>query len=138
VFPRLAYLGITTTVAMLRLLPRSDRDKDVEILVLRHQLAVPQRQLDGRRIQFQPADRALLAALLHRLPRPSLRRLRLLVHPDTILRWHRHLLAHHHTIRSMLTGAGWLRYVAPVLAMSEGDSGRVLPNGGEVFHLVPL
>jgi hypothetical protein len=97
---RLAYLGLTTTVSMLRLLPRSDRDKDIEILVLRHQLAVLQRQLDGRRIEFQPADRALLAALLRRLPRPSLRRLRLLVHPDTILRWHRHLLARHHAIRS--------------------------------------
>jgi transposase InsO family protein len=97
---RLAYLGITTTVAMLRVLPRSDRDKDVEILVLRHQLAVLQRQLNGRRIQFQLEDRALLAVLLHRLPRPTLRRLQLLVRPDTILRWHRQLLAHHHAIRS--------------------------------------
>jgi len=78
-------LGLTNTVAMLRLLPRNDRDKDIEVLVLRHQLAVLQHQFDGRRIQFQPADRALLAALLHRLPRSSLRRLRLLAHPDTIL-----------------------------------------------------
>lgn len=53
-FLRLAYLGLTTTVAMLRLLPRSDRDKDIEILVLRHQIAVLQRQLDGHRVQFQP------------------------------------------------------------------------------------
>jgi len=78
-------LGLTNTVAMLRLLPRNDRDKDIEVLVLRHQLAVLQHQFDGRRIQFQPADRALLAALLHRLPRSSLRRLRLRAHPDTIL-----------------------------------------------------
>ena len=97
---RLAYLGLTTTVAMLRLLPRNDRDKDIEIHMLRHQPAVLRRQLDGRRIQFEPADRALLAALLHRLPRPPLRRLRLLVHPDIILRWHRQLLAHRHAIRS--------------------------------------
>nr|WP_322756340.1 hypothetical protein [Frankia sp. Cas3] len=66
---RLTYLGVTNAFVLLRLLPRSDCDKDVEILTLRHQLAVLQRQLDGQRIQFQPADRALLAALLHPLPR---------------------------------------------------------------------
>jgi transposase InsO family protein len=60
--------------------------------------------VDG--IQFQPEDRALLAALLHRLPRPTLRRLQLLVRPDTILRWHRQLLAHHHAIRSRLYRRG--------------------------------
>jgi hypothetical protein len=61
---RLAYLGVTNAFALLRLLPRGDRDKDVEILTLRHQIAMLQRQFDGQRIQFQPADRALLAALL--------------------------------------------------------------------------
>jgi hypothetical protein len=71
---------------LLRLLPGSDRDKDVEILALRHQLGMLQRQLDGRPVRFQPADRAWLAALLQRLPRPSLGRLRLLVQPDTVLR----------------------------------------------------
>jgi putative transposase len=60
-----------------------------EILALRHRLAALHRQLDGQRVRFDPADRAWLAALLHRLPRPSLRRLRLLVRPDAILRWHR-------------------------------------------------
>ena len=40
---RLAYLAVTNAFAALRLLPMSDRDKDVEILVLRHQLAVLQR-----------------------------------------------------------------------------------------------
>jgi hypothetical protein len=42
------------------------------------------------------ARRALLAALLHRLPRPILHRFRLLVRPDTILRWHRDLLHRRH------------------------------------------
>ncbi|MEU0929968.1 hypothetical protein ACFV42_38685 [Streptomyces solisilvae] len=41
---RLAYLAATNALAFLRLLPMSDRDKDVEILVLRHQLLVLQRQ----------------------------------------------------------------------------------------------
>src|SRR5262245_30130657 len=97
---RLAYLGITTAFALLRLLPGGDRDKDIEILSLRHQLAVLQRQLDGRQVRFAPADRAWLAALLHPLPRPTMRRLRLLVRPDTILRWHRDLLARRHAVVS--------------------------------------
>src|SRR3954452_23686950 len=68
---RLAYLVITNAFALLRLLPGSDRDKDVEILALRHQLAVLHRQLDGQRVHFDPADRAWLAALLHQLPDPT-------------------------------------------------------------------
>jgi hypothetical protein len=43
-----------------------------------------------------PADRTFLAALLHRLPKPTLRQLHLIVSPDTILRWHRDLLRRHH------------------------------------------
>jgi putative transposase len=93
---RLAYLGVTNVFALLRLLPRSDQAKDTEILMLRHQIAVLQRQLGDQRIQFQPADRALLAALLHPLPRPLRQRLRLLVRPDTILRWHRDLIGRRH------------------------------------------
>jgi putative transposase len=93
---RLAYLGLTNTFAMLRLLPMSNRDKDLEILALRHQLGVLQRQLGNTRTRFTPADRALLAALLHRLPRQTLHKLRLLVRPDTVLRWHRDLLRRRH------------------------------------------
>src|SRR5215471_1825118 len=66
---RLAYLGITNAVALLRLLPGGDRDKDIEILSLRHQLAVLQRQLDGQRVRFEPVDRAWLAALTPSLMR---------------------------------------------------------------------
>ncbi|WP_245950579.1 helix-turn-helix domain-containing protein [Saccharothrix carnea] len=97
---RLAYLGVTNTFALLRLLPMSDRDKDTEILALRHQIMVLQRQLGDTRPRFSPADRAFLAALLHRLPTQALRRLRLLVRPETILRWHRDLLARRHAARS--------------------------------------
>ena len=97
---RLAYLGITNAFTLLRLLPGSDRDKDAEILALRHQLAVLNRQLGEQRIRFDPADRAWLAALLHQLPRPSPHGLRLLVRPDTILRWHRDLIALRHATAS--------------------------------------
>jgi hypothetical protein len=85
---RLAYLGVTNALALLRLLPMSDQAKDAEILALRHQIAILERQLRGERVRFIPADRAFLAALLHRLPRDVLRRIRLLVHPETVLRWH--------------------------------------------------
>jgi transposase InsO family protein len=97
---RLTYLGVTNAFALIRLLPISDHDKNAEILVLRHQITVLQRQLAPDKVRFAAADRAFMAALLHRLPRPTLRSLRLLVRPDTILRWHRDLLAHRHAARS--------------------------------------
>jgi transposase InsO family protein len=93
---RLAYLTVTNTFAMLRLLPMTDRDRDVEILALRHQIMVLEGQLGQERVRFTPSDRAFLAALLHRLPRDVLRRVRLLVRPDTVLRWHRDLGARRH------------------------------------------
>ena len=82
---RLACLGAANAFALLRL-PMSDRDKDAEILALRHQLAVLQRQPGPDRVRFTPSDQALLAALLHRLPRRVLNHLRLVVNPDTDLR----------------------------------------------------
>ena len=78
----------------------SDRAKEVEILALRHQIIVLERQLGKARPRFSLADRAFLAALLHRLPRDVLGRFRLLVRPDTVLRWHRDLLARRHAARS--------------------------------------
>jgi len=98
---RLVYVSVTNMFALLRLLPASDLDQDAEILVLRHQVTVLQRQLGTTRPRFSPGDRAFLAALLQRLPRSMLGRIRLLVRPDTtILRWHRDLLAHRHAARS--------------------------------------
>jgi transposase InsO family protein len=85
-------------ITLLRLLPMSNTDKDIEILTLRHQLAVLQRQVDKPRLT--PPDRAFLAALLHTIPRPTLRQLHLIVSPDTILRWHRDLLRRHHASAS--------------------------------------
>jgi putative transposase len=97
---RLVYLAVTNVFALLRLLPVSDWDKDAEMLALRHQVTVLQRQLGTNRPRFSPTDRAFLAALLHRLPRDVLGRFRLLVRPDTGLRWHRDLLARRHAARS--------------------------------------
>ncbi|GAA3792395.1 hypothetical protein GCM10022206_35110 [Streptomyces chiangmaiensis] len=93
---RLAYLTITNAFAALRLLPMSDRDKDAEILALRHQIMVLEQQLGTDRVKFTSQDRAFLAALLVPLPRQVLRRLRLLVQPATVLRWHRDLIKQCH------------------------------------------
>jgi putative transposase len=83
---RLAWLAVTNMFALPRLLPASDRDKDVEILALRHQITVLERQLGKAWPRFSLADQAFLAALLHRLPRDVLGRFRLLVRPETVLR----------------------------------------------------
>lgn len=69
-------------------------------MVLRHQVAVLERQLGERKVRFTPPDRALLAALLHRLRPKTLRRMRLLICPDTVLRWHRDLIRKRHAARS--------------------------------------
>jgi putative transposase len=95
---RLSYLALTGMITLLRLLPMSNADKDIEILALRHQLAVLQRRVDKPRLT--PPDRAFLAALLHQLPRPTLRQLHLIVSPDTVLRWHRDLLRRRHASAS--------------------------------------
>jgi putative transposase len=111
---RLVYLSVTNVFALLRLLPASDRDKDVEILALRHQIMVLERQLGKTRPHFLPSDRAFLAALLHRLPRDMLGRFRLLVRPETMLRWHRDLLARRHAARSRPKSPGRPRTVRSV------------------------
>lgn len=51
---RLVYLTVTNLFAALRLLPTSDRDKDAEILALRHQLTVLERQLGADRVKLAP------------------------------------------------------------------------------------
>jgi putative transposase len=72
---------------------QSDRSKDAEILVLRHQLAVLRRQIP--RPRFDRTDRAFLAAFARVLDRD--RWSMFLVKPDTILAWHRRLVANHWT-----------------------------------------
>jgi hypothetical protein len=111
---RLAYLSVTNTFALLRLLSMSDRDKDAEILVLRHQITVLERQLGKTRLRFFPVDRAFFAALLHRLPLTVLRQLRLPVRPETVLRRHRDLLARRHAARSRPKRAGRPRTVRSI------------------------
>jgi hypothetical protein len=67
VLPRLVYLALCRSSELFALLTRGDTAKDLEILVLRHQLAVLRRQV--ARPRLEPADRALLAAISRLLPR---------------------------------------------------------------------
>jgi putative transposase len=59
---------MTNVFALLRLLPVSDRDKDVEMVAPRYQVTVLERQLGKTRPRFCPGGRMFLAVLLHRLP----------------------------------------------------------------------
>ena len=79
----------------LALLARSDRAKDTEILILRHQVAVLQRQVKAPRLSW--ADRAIMTALARLLPRGQLSQLRLIISPRTLLRWHAGLVRRHWT-----------------------------------------
>ncbi|WP_327048362.1 hypothetical protein OG320_11080 [Microbispora sp. NBC_01189] len=69
---RLVYFTVTNTFAALRLLPMGDRDKDVEILALRHQITVLERQLGvGARARFAPEERPSSPPSWRRCPATS-------------------------------------------------------------------
>src|ERR1700730_1337608 len=88
---RFVFLMITRTASWLRLSRPEETWKTAEILLLRHQLAVLQ-QRQPRRPDLDWADRALLATLLAVIRKVRRQGLRLLVTPDTILRWHRDIV----------------------------------------------
>jgi putative transposase len=89
VLSKLAYLTLCRSIQLLATLARGDAAKDLEILVLRHQLGVLRRQIPRPRLE--PTDRALLAAISRVLPRA--RWSCFFVTPETMLRWHRRLVA---------------------------------------------
>ena len=89
-----------TPLSWLMLRATADTAKEIQILVLRHQLAVLQRRTPRPQINW--SDRAVIAALGRLLP--ARRRLGLLVTPATILRWHRHLASRRWTTRHHRSG----------------------------------
>jgi transposase InsO family protein len=82
------YLILRQMLQLIMLGMRGERSKDVEILVLRHQVAVLRRQVS--RLDLEPSDRAVLSALSRLLPRP--RWAAFFITPATLLRWHRNLI----------------------------------------------
>ena len=88
-FVALAYRLLVTVLSWLALLARSSSHKDVEILALRHEVAVLRRTNPRPRMSW--TDRAVLAALARIMPKGL--RARRIVTPGTLLRWHRRLVA---------------------------------------------
>lgn len=93
--------GLTrNTLGVMLLRIRGDAAKDIEIMVLRQQLAVLRRQVN--RPALEPADRVLLAALSRLLPRARWNAF--VVTPATLLRWHRELIARKWTYPHKMPG----------------------------------
>jgi transposase InsO family protein len=97
---RLIYQVFAKLLSWTVLRTRSDTANEIEILVLRHQLAVLQRRTPRPRISW--SDRAVIAALARLLP--TRRRLGFLITPATILRWHQQLVRRRWTTRSARPG----------------------------------
>ncbi len=89
----LVYVIVCRLFELVVLLGRRERSKELEILVLRHELLILRRQAE--RPRFEPCDRLLLAALSRMLPRRSWQAF--VVRPETLSRWHRRLVAAHWT-----------------------------------------
>jgi transposase InsO family protein len=105
------YLALRCLLQLVLLRPRSEGFKELEIVVLRHQLSVLRRQVG--RPQLRSSDRLVLAAASRLLPRPYWQSF--LVTPATLLRWHRRLVVRRWTYT--------------------GQIGRP-PVGGEIRELV--
>src|SRR5450755_3180689 len=124
---RFVFLPITRTASWLRLSRREEAWQTAEILLLRHQLTVLQRQ-QPRRPNLNWADRVLIALLFAVIPKARRHGLQLLVTPDTIVRWHRDIVRRRWAARSV-RGNGAAPALAGVHDMQRliTKSSRVVP-----------
>jgi transposase InsO family protein len=82
------YLAFVRILQLLRLSRRDNGDLAIEVVMLRHEVAILRRQV--ARPALRPSDRALFAGLSRLIPRA--RWTQFFVQPDTLLRWHRDLV----------------------------------------------
>jgi len=94
------YLAVRNLFALVALLARSGRSKELEILVLRHELAILRRR--SGRPRLARGDRAFLSALSRGIPRQAWRSFS--VRPETVLGWHRQLVARRWTYAHRMPG----------------------------------
>ncbi len=117
-----SYWSLRRLLELLVLRRRSEREREIEILLLRHQLRVLERQVS--RPALTPSDRALLAAFSRVLSRQAWRRSSF-VTPATLLRWHRELVARrwtypHRRLGRPPTGAGVRQFVVRLARENPG------------------
>jgi putative transposase len=131
---RLLYMIALRVFGWIALLARSQASKDVEILALRHQLAVLRRQVATPRPSW--ADRAILSALARLLPRH--RRHHLFVTPRTVLRWHADLVKRRWTYPKRGPGRPPIRPTVRALVLrlaTENPTGGYRRIAGEIASL---
>jgi putative transposase len=114
----IGYLALRCLLQIVLLRARSEGFKELEIVVLRHELSVLRRQ--AGRPQLRPSDRLLLAAASRLLPRS--RWGSFLVTPSTLLRWHRGLVARRWTTPA---GRADRRSAARSASSSSGSRARI-------------